>query len=401
MIKSYKLSNGIKVVEEQRNLTDTISMVFLIKGGLLRENKDNNGIGELFSQVWMKSNKLMEKVEFYGGIIGASIGSDYFQFNISLQTEDFSKIMSSLRQCLLHPKLDKAVFDREKKLQMKEIETISDDPSAYSFKRFSQTTYNSNCGYSMPGLGELGSVASLTLENLKDYYYEIFGGINLVLSLVGNFDRGTINKIVDMFNKIDRGGQIKIHYKRACLSEGSWIEEENSEVAQSKMYIGYMAPAASDKHYIPLKIISEILGSGLSSRYFEILRGKKGYAYSVYSMYPSRICASRFIAYIGLDYKNVKHAFELIQEINSNFVNEITEGELEKAKNQLMGSILIDSQTNYQRAFYKVFFENLSMGYNFHADYTDYLSKINIDGLREATEIFRNLKTVYILKPTG
>lgn len=136
----------------------------------------------------------------------------------------------------------------------------------------------------------------------------------------------------------------------------------------------------------------------MSSRYFNVLRKDKGYAYSVGTAYPSRICAARFIAHIGLAEENIPDALETIEKLNKEFINDLGEKELEAVKNYMLGRILIDSQTNSKQAWYACFFENAGLGSEYFGNYIDVLKGISLKDIKRAAKIFDAPKTVYILK---
>ena len=82
------LSNGVRFKQINRDYTNTVSIAVFIKGGLFRENTDNNGIGSLFARNWIKSGALLEQVEFIGGFASASMANDYLEFTLSVPTDN-------------------------------------------------------------------------------------------------------------------------------------------------------------------------------------------------------------------------------------------------------------------------------------------------------------------------
>jgi len=90
------LKNGVQFITEKRDYTRTLSVTVMIKGGMFRENSQNNGIGELFSDVWLKSNKILENMEYYGGHIDTGISYDYGEVNISVVTDFAGKVLDDI-----------------------------------------------------------------------------------------------------------------------------------------------------------------------------------------------------------------------------------------------------------------------------------------------------------------
>jgi predicted Zn-dependent peptidase len=391
------LDNGVKFIEIERPYTNTLSVVMFVKGGTSRENPENNGIGSLFSSVWVKSSELLKEVEFYGGSVNASLGSDFMETSFSIPSEHFEKLIGSYEELLLNPVVDKEVFQREKLLQKEEIKAINDNPNAKVFKQFMKATYGDH-PYGLSSEGTLETVDSFEISDLKKYADALIQGKNITVAVAGNYTKKQLDRIKTVFGKIKAGEPFILSCGAGAVKKEERIEDTDKNIEQAKLFIGYTAPSASEKDYAAVKVISDILGGGMSSRYFNVLRKDKGYAYSVGAAYPSKICKSRFIAHIGLQYENVEDAIATMEKINKEFINDLTDEELESVKNYMLGKILIDSQTNSKQAWYACFFENAGLGSEFFSNYINILKGISKDDVKKAAKIFEGAKTIYILK---
>lgn len=391
------LENGVKVIEIDRPYTDTLSIVFFIKGGTVRETEKNSGIGSLFTSTWIKSSEILKKVEFYGGAVGASMNPDFMEVTLAIPSDQFDRLFGYFTQLIINPVIDKEVFEREKALQREEIISVEDNPSSKAYRNFTKLTYGTH-PYSLPAEGTLESVAAISEKDLKAYAKEMLMGANITLAVAGRYTPDQMQKIRAAFSGLPKGKAYKPVCESSRIKEDTRIEETGKDQKQAKLYIGYDAPDAADPGYAAVKVISDILGGGMSSRYFNVLRKDKGYAYSVGSIYASRLCTSRYVSYIGMDYDKVPDAIASMEEINRNFINDLTVEELESVKNYMLGKILTDSQTNLKQAWYACFFENVGLKSTFFSNYIDVLKGITIEDIKKAAKIFEGKKTVYILK---
>ncbi len=91
--------------------------------------------------------------------------------------------------------------------------------------------------------------------------------------------------------------------------------------------------------------------------------------------------------------------FLSIDEINLNLDKTITEEEIEKARKSIIGSSLMETQSNGSVAWVMAFYETMGLGADYYEKYVDTLRQINKDALLKAAEIFKTPKAVYILKP--
>ncbi|UOD33851.1 insulinase family protein [Deferribacteraceae bacterium V6Fe1] len=395
------LDNGGKFVTIERGYTDTVSISMFIKGGLFRETLEDNGIGNLFSDVWVKSSKLLDKVEFYGGSIGASITNDYLEFSLSVPYENLNLVFEELDEFINSPKFDAKIFNVEKELILKSIESIKDNPNSMAMKGFNRLSYE-GFTYSMDSLGTTESVSKLGVDDVKKYYEKNIVGSDMVVSVAGKFSDVDVKKIKSIFSKLPKGEKVKIDCSASKIDADRFLEETDDKIQQAKLFIGFDAPNATNNQYIPLKILSDLMGGGMSSVYFEKLRKEKGYAYSVGAFYPSRICNSRWVGFIGLDYANAKDSIATMKNLLGQ-VNEIVDDEkLESVKNYVIGRILNESQTNAKVAWHSSFFETVGLGYNFMDKYIDMLRSVRKDDILKAAEtLLKSHTATYILKPKG
>ncbi|MGC8768164.1 MULTISPECIES: M16 family metallopeptidase [Calditerrivibrio] len=395
------LKNGVTLITEKRDYTNTVAVTIFIKGGVFREDHNNNGIGELFNSVWLKSNSILEKIEFYGGLINSSVSYDYGEVNLSIISEFSTNIMDELEKFILNPDFDKKIFDIEKNIQINRIKSIRDNANSVAGDGFNKATYG-DFAYGMSLLGTLESVSKLTKEDLIRYYQDMMNSDDVILSVAGNYSDQFLNRLIDIFERIPKKeSKYKISCEGAHISKDIFVEEEYDRIKQAKLFLSYTAPSASSKDYLAIKLLADILGGGMSSKYFNILRKEKGYAYSVGSYYASRLCSSRFVAYIGLQYENAPDAIDIMDKINKNIKYYVTEDDLTSNKNYILGKILSEAQTNGKVAWYNAFFYNLGLGSDYFSKYIDGIKNVSLKDIMESARIFNGPKAIYILKPTS
>jgi predicted Zn-dependent peptidase len=380
-----------------RNFTETISLSAFFKGGKLYENKENNGIGELFSRVWTKSNLLLEKSEFYGSYFNTHIGSDAFEITLNSLDGHFKELLQYLKCMFEKPEFNEKIFEREKQLLLNEIVALKDMPSAMATENFLALTY-SNFPYGLPSNGDINTVKNIKLGDIKKYFRDNFSIDNLSLTLSGNYTSDIIRNVEKIFMDLPKT-TILYEGENSGIKENIFRIDSDDKIQQAKLYIGYEAPSAQNKYYPTVKVISDYLGGGMSSKYFDLIRKENGFAYSVGAYYPSRCFKSRFIIHIGLDEKNINSAVEMIKNINENFYNKITNEELEAVKKYILGKTLSETQTNSKISWYNSFFMNLGFEENHFDKYISEIEKVDIKEIKEISKIFNNNTTIYAMVP--
>jgi predicted Zn-dependent peptidase len=332
-----------------------------------------------------------------GGFVSVGLSSDYFEFSLSIPTEHLNSVLTELRSQILSVNINQEVFDREKDLTQRELEAEKDDPNALAYQGFMEATYP-NHPYSLRSEGKSEIVEKLTLKDIQSYYEKNFVAADMIAVLAGNFSSDQEEQIQKIFMEVPIGEPVILPIGGDDIKSNSNTSEKDPRIQQAKLYLAYSAPAATSPDYIYAKILSEILGGGMSSPYFSALRKEKGYAYSVGVIYPSRLKASRFTGYIGLQEENADDAISTMQALNKSIFQNVTDVELEKTKNHILGQLLYEAETNGRRAWYAAFFENLELGFDHLEKYVEHIKQVKKEDLAKVAYIFDKPYTVFMYK---
>ena len=89
-------------------------------------------------------------------------------------------------------------------------------------------------------------------------------------------------------------------------------------------------------------VLNSLLGDGMSSRLFQNIREKYGFAYNVYSFANMSTDTGTFGAYIGTDTSHIADSIDLIwKEFKKIHDRGISKSELERTKAQLKGGMML------------------------------------------------------------
>jgi predicted Zn-dependent peptidase len=99
-------------------------------------------------------------------------------------------------------------------------------------------------------------------------------------------------------------------------------------------------PYSSQERYT-ISLLNTILGASISSRLYQEIREKKGYAYSIYSFLSSYIDAGFWAVYAGTGRKKAAAVAGLIIKELTELHSTLTEDEIQRAKDQLKGNLVL------------------------------------------------------------
>jgi len=114
--------------------------------------------------------------------------------------------------------------------------------------------------------------------------------------------------------------------------------------------LGTLGYSVKSRQRFPAIILNTLLGEGMSSRLFQNIREKYGFAYSVYSFANLMSDTGNFGVYIGTAQDKIDYSIELIyKELEKVKKNPISAGELKRTKAQIKGSMMLSLESMSNR----------------------------------------------------
>jgi len=119
---------------------------------------------------------------------------------------------------------------------------------------------------------------------------------------------------------------------------------------QAHVCFGVRTFGFCDKRRYALALFDVILGGGMGARLFQNIREKYGYTYSIYSFAELLSQTGVFGAYLACDKKNIEKSVQHLHiEFDKIKDGDISEEELEQAKAQLKGNIIMGLESSSRR----------------------------------------------------
>ncbi len=372
------LPNGITVMVVENSAADIIAARLFLRGGTRWEPRYQAGLFYLLSAVITKgtdtlsSMEIAERVESVGASVGADTASDYFLMSLKTVSADFPEMLGLMGELLRSPTFPEAEVDLEKRLALQSIRSQQEQPFAIAFNQLRQAMYQ-NHPYALPTIGNESTMGQLERHDLVRCHETYFRPDNLVISIVGRIQPEAAIALVE---KVLGDWQppplpfpfIELPTITPQPSHLSTVQDTH----QAVVILGYLGapvqtpPPDSCSDYAALKLLSTYLGNGLSSRLFVELREKRGLAYDVSSLYPTRLDASQFAVYMGTDPRNTEVAIAgLWHEVDRLCQDPLTEEEVQTAKNKLLGQYALGKQSNSQIAQVLGWYEIMGLGMEF------------------------------------
>ncbi len=382
------LPNGVTILYKQTEGPGIIAGSIFIKGGSIEDPEGKKGVTNLLMRMLLKGSKNYSSLEINktfedsGGGISSSAAEEFSTVEFALKVEDFDKGMKVIKDILFNPVFDEKKLKQEIQNTIAQIQAKKEEGFSYAFDKLRHELYKGT-PYQYSPLGEIEDLKTITKKDLQKRLKEILNGSRFVVSIVGDMPYEKAEKYIkEVFEGLPKEGYSFPKY--TVEIKGEKTKEFQREGAQSTILVAYNAPNAKGKYYFEMKVLNAVLGNGFTSRLFQELREKRGLAYAVGSVYPTRINIGNLIAYIGTAPEKTRESLNGIREVVKSIEKGVSDEEIEIAKEKIIGHYLLDLQTRSKQAYYIGWFETIGLGYKMYKDYVNNIQKVKEKNILEA-----------------
>lgn len=353
MVESHTLTNGLRVVMEEIPFVRSVSMGIWIGTGSRDESQEQSGVSHLLEHMFFKgtstmnAKQLAEVFDGIGGQVNAYTSKEYTCFHAKVLDEHAELALRVLSEMLFDSLLDAAELEREKRVVLEEIKMYEDNPEEAVHDLIIEHTY---AGHPLGSniLGTEESLEGLSREALIRYIEERYTPDNIVISLCGHFEpTKMLEKVSALFGSFRRVQKTYVSgaptFKPADLYRGKPVE-------QSHVCLALPGLAYDHDDSYSMILLSSVLGASSSSRLFQEIRENRGMAYSVFSYHSAFRDCGLFAIYFGANPAQSQSVIELIEEMVAEWIRDgIAEDELQRAKDQLKGSLMLSLESTSSR----------------------------------------------------
>ena len=348
MTKITKLKNGLTIIVEKKRVPK-VCIGVLVKTGLINETDKQNGISHFLEHMAFKgtatktAKQLSEDIERLGGSCNAYTSLDHTLYHVDMLAEHWKVGLQFLADILVNSTFPKDEIEKERNVILQEIARAKDNPMHVFWERLMSTIYEKQTiGRSI--LGPAKNVEAFTRKDLINYTKAWYCPNNMIISICGDVNNRKVVKFIkELF------GHLTAHdIKKQATNKFIASDKVFSEIFdQSMIAIVYNGPKANEKT-AEQTIFENVLDGGMSCRLFQEVREKNSLCYNV-STITDKLKDSGFMGvYAGVKKDDLKKAFAVMKNTIESMKTDITDEEIEKAKNIALYKIINASENcNY------------------------------------------------------
>jgi len=236
--------------------------------------------------------------------------------------------------------------------------------------------------------GEEKDLLKLTLDDVRDFHKWFYRPNRLVISMVGDTDsESVLAKMESVFGKLPGNGKTKDDLLRYTPLDNPLVLDEKKEWPAAIVALSWRCPSMLDNDFIPLRVLSAVLGNPFRSRIWNAVREERGLAYTTGATYSPGVLGGTFSLYAGVNAAKIPIAKDLLlKAIESVRTSPVTEEELNDSKTFLAGSYHLHHQSAVQMADYLGLYEICGLGYTFDEQYVGKIEAVSIEDLTRTVQ---------------
>ncbi|MDD4168944.1 MAG: pitrilysin family protein [Desulfotomaculaceae bacterium] len=345
MFQKVTLANNIHILTERVPHVRSVALGFWVDVGSRDEVNENNGVSHFIEHLLFKgtqkrsAKQIAETLDAVGGQLNAFTTKEYTCYYARVLDEHFGLAFELLSDMLFGSTFDPVDLDRERNVIIEEIKMYEDAPDELVHDIFAGSMWQGHA-LGRPIIGTAEVIARIPRDKILEFYKTHYNPDNLIVTVAGNIEHEEVIRKLRPILEAKTGGSPARTLTAPLPKRDVVCRSKDTE--QVHLCLGTPGLSLDNKKAYTFQIINTILGGGLSSRLFQEIREQRGLVYSVFSYHSSYHDTGLFCIYAGLSKQNVDEVLELIFKQTKDIrENSVTAEELQRAKDQLKGNLLL------------------------------------------------------------
>lgn len=337
-----KLPNGLRYMFVQRPEMTSVTTMILVKTGSEYESKEQNGLSHFLEHMCFKGTKkrptsmdIAKEFEILGASNNAFTGHEYTGYYAKGVAESACTFLEMCGDIFLNSTFPESEIEKEKGVVIEEINMYEDRPQAKVGNLIAELMYGDQpVGRDIAGTKK--TVSSFTRKDIVDYHKNKYTPENTLVVVAGNFDIKKIEKQVKETFGVMKEKKAPIKSKTKINQKTPAVKIHHKKSEQTHIVLSFHAYNRFDPKRKTANIMAHILGGGMASRLFDLLREKLGVCYYVHASSSAASDHGSFSIRAGLaNEKLVQTLTEIVKELKKIKLELVSHEELDRVKKSI------------------------------------------------------------------
>ena len=285
--QKYTLENGLRLLIHEDNSTPLVAVNLLYDVGSRDESLEKTGFAHLFEHLMFGGSKnaidFDDPIQRAGGENNAFTNSDMTNFYATVPAENLETLLWLESDRMLALRINKRSLNVQRKVVVEEFkETTLNEPYGDVWHIIGDMVYKKH-PYRWPVIGLTPQhIEDATLEDVKDFFNKFYVPNNAILTVAGNFSKiegsteGVKSLVEKWFGSVPSGDMPKRNLPEEPPQTAEIRRTVEANVPLDALYMLFRSPARTDPDYYALDLMTDVLASGSSSRFYrKILKDKR------------------------------------------------------------------------------------------------------------------------------
>ncbi len=345
----------MRVVTERIPTLKSVTVGIWVNTGSRDEQPSQAGYSHFIEHMFFKGTRsrsaaeISREIDGLGGEMNAFTTLETTTFYVKVLDQQLSRALELLSDLFHHSRFDPKEVEKEKQVVLEEIRMVQDDPEDLVQELHTgQVLARHPLGRSI--LGREETIRNLRRQDLMEYVEAHYDPDQIVIAVAGNFEQRTLERLVmRYFGKSCPVKLVSKTVRRPPEVHGGLLVK-HKPLEQVHLCLGLKGIAAGHKDRYAVYVLNSVLGGSVSSRLFQEVREKRGLVYSIYSFLSGYSDVGTITVYAGTRAKEVHRVVDLIcREIGCMRRRGVEKKELDRAKNQMKGSLMLSLESSHSR----------------------------------------------------
>ena len=398
-VGEFTLENGMKVVVIPDHRAPVVTHMVWYKVGAADEQSGKSGIAHFLEHLLFKGTKKIAPGEFSkivarnGGQDNAFTHLDYTGYFQRIANDRLEMVMEMEADRMQNLTLTDKDIETERDVVKEERRTRTDNkPAQLLGEQMTAALYTAH-PYGIPIIGWMSEVAKLTRQDAMDFYRKYYTPSNAILVVAGDVTTKQVKKLAQKHYGVLKNTTIpgpRVRTSEPTPIAARRVIMRDKRVSSPYVMREYLAPSygtAKGNQAIALDLLTQILGSGTTSRMYKKLVIKDKVAVSTGSWYSGEQMDYGTFGFYAVPASggdlNVleKHIDGVIADV---LANGVSQAELDKARKVMQAETvyLLDSQSSLARVFGRALVVGQTVDDVLNWD--DRLNAVTIDDVKKA-----------------
>ena len=339
------LDHGLRVVTEHVPGTLSVAAGAWVGVGARDETDVRSGASHFLEHLLFKGTAtrsaldISRAIDRCGGDINAFTGKEYTAFVARVPERHAPIAVDLLGDILTAPALRDDDVDTERQVILEEMAMDDDSPDDVAHRAFAEELFSGH-PLGRETAGTRPSIEAMPAEEIRSFFAEHYRTGSMVVSVAGPRPHDEMLALVEAaFAGVPGGDGRLVRQAPVEVGSGRRIVDDTEQV---HLVWGGRGLARDDKDREALDVVNHVLGGGLSSRLFDVVREQRGLVYGIASFATSYADCGAWTISAGTSPHHVDEVLELVAEQLELLRRDgITTDELEIAHGALTGTFAL------------------------------------------------------------